>query len=417
MHETDVVVIGAGAAGVAAARRIAAADIRVLVLEARSRVGGRAWTLRAAGLPLDVGCGWLHSADENEWAAVAATLGFALDRTPPPWGARRRTIGISTAEQENFRAAADRFFARVEEAATAEQDRPASDLLEPGKRWNPLLNAISTYISGAELDQVSVRDLGNYHDSGENWRVVEGYGTLVEAYGAPLDLRLECPATLIDHSGARLRIETAQGDIRARAAVIAVPTSIIARESLRFAPALPNKIAAADALPLGLDDKLFLHVSEPEALPAETRLFGALDRAATGSYHLRPFGRPVVECFFGGRLARQLESEGDGAFARFAIEEIAAYLGGDVRRLLTPIVGSAWGLDPFALGSYSYARPGHADARAALAATVDDRLFFAGEACSVHDYSTAHGAYRTGEEAAEAILKMFSKLGALNREA
>jgi monoamine oxidase len=412
MHETDVVVIGAGAAGVAAARRIAAADMRVMVLEARSRIGGRAWTLRAAGFPLDLGCGWLHSADENEWAAVAESLGFALDRTPPPWGARRRTIGIATAEQENFRAAADRFFARIEEAARAEQDRPASDLLEPGNRWNPLLNAMSTYISGAELDQVSVRDLGNYHDSGENWRVVEGYGTLVETYAAPLDVRLECPATLIDHSGARLRVETPQGDIRARTAVIAVPTSIIARESLRFAPALPDKIAAADALPLGLDDKLFLHVSEPEALPAETRLFGALDRSGTGGYHLRPFGRPVVECYFGGRLARQLESEDDSAFARFAIDEIAAYLGGDVRRLLTPIIGSAWGLDPFALGAYSYARPGHARARAVLAATVDDRLFFAGEACSVHDYSTAHGAYRTGEEAGEAILKTFCKLGA-----
>ncbi|HEY4920405.1 MAG TPA: FAD-dependent oxidoreductase, partial [Xanthobacteraceae bacterium] len=91
MHETDVVVIGAGAAGVAAARRLADADIPVVVLEARNRIGGRAWTMRGAGVPLDLGCGWLHSADENEWAAVAATAGFTLDRTPPPWGARRRT--------------------------------------------------------------------------------------------------------------------------------------------------------------------------------------------------------------------------------------------------------------------------------------------------------------------------------------
>src|SRR5690242_7754268 len=94
MHETDVVVIGAGAAGVAAARRLAAARVPTVVLEARARVGGRAWTLRGAGLPLDLGCGWLHSADENEWAAVATTVGFTIDRTPPPWGVRRKTIGF-----------------------------------------------------------------------------------------------------------------------------------------------------------------------------------------------------------------------------------------------------------------------------------------------------------------------------------
>src|SRR5215472_6003048 len=99
MHETDVVVFGAGAAGVAAAR------VPTVVLEARTRVGGRAWTMRGAGMPLDLGCGWLHSADENEWAAIATTLGMSIDRTPPPWGIRRKTIGFPPDELEDFRAA------------------------------------------------------------------------------------------------------------------------------------------------------------------------------------------------------------------------------------------------------------------------------------------------------------------------
>ena len=102
MHEIDVVVIGAGAAGVAAARRLAAARVPTVVLEARSRVGGRAWTKRGAGHPLDLGCGWLHSADENEWAGVAATAGYTVDRTPPPWGTRRKTIGFPPAELDRL---------------------------------------------------------------------------------------------------------------------------------------------------------------------------------------------------------------------------------------------------------------------------------------------------------------------------
>jgi monoamine oxidase len=393
MEETDVVVIGAG------------------VLEARSRIGGRAWTMRGAGQPLDLGCGWLHSADENEWAAVAATVGFTLDRTPPPWGVRRRTIGFPPAELEEFRAASERFFDQLHAAETSLPDRPASDFLEPGNRWNPLLNSVSTYISGVELDQVSVHDLNNYHDSGTNWRVTEGYGALVEAYAAPLDVRLDCPATLIDHAGKRLRIATPNGDIAARAAIVAVPTSMLAREVLRFSPALPDKVAAADKLPLGLDDKFFLHVEHADDLPVETRIFGARDRP-TGTYQLRPFGRPVIECYFGGSLARDLEADGGDAFARLAIDQIAAHLGADIRKRLSPIFGSAWGSDPWALGAYSYARPGDAGARTVLAETVEERLFFAGEACSVNDYSTAHGAYRTGETAAEAVLSAFEKLGA-----
>jgi monoamine oxidase len=366
--------------------------------------------MRGEGLPLDLGCGWLHSADENEWAAVAVTLGLAIDRTPPPWGTRRNTVGFPPDELADFRAASDRFFDRLHGADPKMPDRPASDFLEPGNRWNAMLNSISTYISGVELDQVSVHDLNNYYDSGENWRVVDGYGTLVEAFAAPLDVRLDTPATAIHHSGKQVRIETPRGDIRARAAVVAVPSSMIAREMPRFVPALPDKVAAAEKLPLGLDDKFFLHIDRPDDIPVETRLFGARDRL-TGSYQLRPFGRPVIECYFGGSLARDLEAEGGDAFARHAIDQIAAALGADIRKRLKPLFGSAWGEDPYAYGAYSYARPGDAGARPTLAAPVDDGLFFAGEACSVNDYSTAHGAYRTGEAAAEAVLRVFGKIG------
>jgi monoamine oxidase len=407
MHETDVIVIGAGAAGVAAARRLLAARVPTLVLEARPRAGGRAWTLRGADFPLDLGCGWLHSADENEWAALAPTLGLTVDRTPPPWGTPRlRTLRFPEDELADFRAASERFFDRVDAAAGQAVDAPAADFLEPGSRWNPLLNAVGNYISGGELADVSARDLASYHDSGINWRVSEGYGTLVETYAAPLDLRVDCPVTRIDHSGPRLRIVTPQGDIAARAAIIAVPASIIAREALRFHPALPDKVEAAAGLPLGLADKAFLRLARPDDLPAETRLFGAIDQPHTGSYHLRPFGRPVIECYFGGDLAWDLEREGDGAFARYAIDQLGLHFGADIRDRLHPIAATAWGHDPFALGSYSYARPGKFPMRAALAATVDDRLFFAGEACSDHDYSTAHGAYRTGVMAADAVARL-----------
>ena len=403
MADVDVVVIGAGAAGIAAARRLAG-TVSVRVLEARDRVGGRAWTLRQDDLPLDLGCGWLHSADENEWAMVARTLGHAIDKTPPPWSRHSHQLNFSAADQNEFADAWDRFDVRIATAAQAPHDRAAAECLEPGGRWNALLDALSTYINGVELDRLSVQDFAQYRNTGVNWRVEAGYGALMQAYTAGLDVVLQCPVTLIDHSGAQVRIETPRGTLTARAAIVTVPTSLIASGRLRFFPALPDKQEAAGALPLGLADKVFLRVETPEDLPVQTRLFGATDRVATGSYHLRPFGAPMIEGYFGGAFARELEEAGEAAFAAFAIEQIAALLGNDMRKRLSLMAVSRWHRDPYARGSYSYAKVGCSGERAVLAASVDDRLFFAGEACSIHDYSTAHGAYRTGVRAAEEVL-------------
>jgi monoamine oxidase len=132
-------------------------------------------------------------------------------------------------------------------------------------------------------------------------------------------------------------------------------------------------------------------------------------RTALGGYHLRPFGQPCIEGFFGGRFARELEDAGDGALAAQSIDEIAALLGNDFRRKLKPMSESRWAHDPFAQGSYSHALPGHAGKRAVLAAPIDGRLFFAGEATSPNFFSTAHGARDSGERAAREVLASVAK--------
>ena len=404
MRQTGVVVIGAGAAGVAAARHLADARVPVVLLEARGRVGGRAWTYHVGDLALDLGCGWLHSADENELAALAPKLGFPVDDSPPPWSRPAYNGNFSAAEQKDYWAAWERFYARVDAGAQAGSDRPISDCFEPGCRWNGMLGAMITYINGAEADKISVREYAHYHDSGVNRRVRKGYGALIEAYAAGLDVRLDCPVTLIDHSGALLRIVTPRGDIVARAAIVAVPPGVMANETLRFTPALPDKREAAQ-LPLGIADKVFLSVDRADDLPSDTRLAGSTTTRETGSYTLRPFGRPVIEGYFGGEFARALEDEGGGAFAAFAIGQIVGALGSGMRARLRPIAESAWARDPLALGSYSYGNPGASAMRAKLAAPIDGRLFFAGEHCSAADFSTAHGAYRTGVKAADEAIK------------
>ena len=398
MREIDVAIIGAGAAGVAAARRLADARVPCVLIEARDRVGGRAFTLPGE-FALDLGCGWLHSADENEWAALAPELGFKVDDYPPPWARPAWEGNFSAAEQKEYWAAWHRFYERIE--AAEDKDLLLSDCFEPGNRFNAQLGAVITYANGAEAEKMTTREYALYHDSNQNKRIERGYGTLITAYAAGLDVRLDCPVTLIDHSGKLLRIVTPRGELLARAAIVATPPGVVANEMLRFSPAVPAKLDAAANLPLGVADKIFLRIDNPEDLPMDTRVVGSRSTRETGSYTLRAFGRPVIEGYFGGAFAASLEGE----IAPFAIEQIRNALGNDIAKRLTVIAESAWAHDPLSLGSYSYAGRGAATARAALAAPVDARLFFAGEHCSGHDFSTAHGAYRTGVAAAEDAIR------------
>jgi monoamine oxidase len=400
--DTEVVIIGAGAAGIAATRRLKDMQVDCLLIEARPRLGGRAWTNNeVSASPIDLGCGWLHSADRNPWRAIAEAQGRSIDRTPPPWTRRSVPIGFPISQQTAFLQALEEFHQRLDTFAEGEGDAPAATFLEPRSHWNNLINAVSTYVSGAELDRVSARDFSRYADSGVNWRVVEGYGAVIAAHGAGLPTVLGCPVRLIDHSAQRLKVETERGAITADAAIVTVPSCVLAEEKLRFSPALPEKTEAAAGLPLGLADKMFLSLSDADEFERESRLFGRTDRSGTGVYHLRPFGRPQIEAYFGGRLAAELEAGGDAAFLDFAVAELVGLLGSNFARRVNLLHVHRWGVDPFSRGSYSYALPGKADCRALLAAPVDDRLFFAGEACSSSDYSTAHGAYLTGVAAAD----------------
>ena len=182
---------------------------------------------------------------------------------------RALPVGFPPAEQEDFGKAQRAFFDRLSAAAKG-PDGLRRDYLEPGGRWNNLINAICTYISGGDADRLSVKDFENYDGNENNWRVVEGYGSAIAAYGGELRVALDCPVLQIDHTGKRLKIETARGVITADQAIITLPTSILGDKEFLFAPALPEKTEAARGLPLGLDNKLFLSLDKAEEFDKDT---------------------------------------------------------------------------------------------------------------------------------------------------
>jgi monoamine oxidase len=413
----DVVVVGAGAAGVGAGRALAAAGRRFVILEARDRVGGRAWTLAGGwGFPVDLGCEWLHSATRNPLVPLARALGIAVDEYDKVWAEEWNLATLGEAADAEFRGAVDGLFEKAGAlAAVGGPDVALGDLLPSDNRWRPAIEAICGWVTGGRLDQVSAVDLGRSEDPKVNWRLPGGYGALIQALAAGLPIRLSAPVTRIDWRGRDVVLEGPAGGLTAGQVIVTLPTDVLAGGGIDFRPALPPaKLQAAADLPLGANLKVFLQIEgQPFGSARDHQLPTRYDRAESSFLHVHPFGRPVVAGYFGGDTARELEAAGVAAAADFLEAELAFNHGEKVRGSFTAIAASGWMADPLAGGAYSYARPGATQARAVLAAPLDGRLFFAGEATSPGDFATAHGAYLSGIAAAEAALAALAPRAAL----
>src|SRR4051794_10034067 len=373
----------------------------MLLLEASQRSGGRAHTVNVAGHALDLGCGWLHSADRNPWVGIAEASGFAVERRKSAWNQQYRDLGFSPEDQD----ASDEVYAAWHGRLMSDppQSDCAADALQPGGTWNGYLQALSSYISGAGLERLSIADYLAYDTASTryNWRVPDGYGTLIAATLPPsVALHVATPVEAINLEAAGVSIATRAGSITARTVILTVSTAVIVGGAIGLPPELDEWRHAAAGLPLGRNEKLFLEVIGDNLFEPETHVIGDPRSPRTGSYYIRPFGRPVIEGFFGGEGAEVLAEHGPAAGFAYAIDELAALFGSDVGRSLRPLAVSNWTRMDSIGGGYSYALPGKARARDILARPFDGRLFFAGEATHRHDFSTAHGAYQSGMRAA-----------------
>jgi monoamine oxidase len=400
----DVVIIGGGAAGIGAARRLAQSGLSTLLLEAGSRLGGRAWTHEVAGLNLDLGCGWFHSAERNAWVGIAQAAGVSIDRSPAQWRTQYRDLGFSPAEQAAARRAIASWHRQLEDSPPR-SDR-AADALEPYGEWNNYIRTIAGFISGGTLERLSVADYLAYDEasSDNNWRTPTGLGSLVaSSFPEKVGLRLATPVQEITLEPKGVTIHTPAGEIRASAAILAVSTAVLAGDALKLPTQLAPWCEAALRLPLGHNEKFFLRV-DGGPFEKETQLLGNPRAERTASYYIRPMGMPVIECFFGGESARFVAENGDAAGFEFALEQLGALFGSSVRDSLRPLAASSWSQMQHIGGAYSYALPGSVSARTELARPFENRLFFAGEATSASDFSTVHGAHDSGVRAADEVI-------------
>ncbi|ACB78493.1 amine oxidase [Methylorubrum populi BJ001] len=403
MHsEYDIIIVGGGAAGIGAARRLAANGASALLLEASSRLGGRAFTQDLGGYPLDLGCEWLHSGDRNAWVGIAETSGFPVDRSDPPWAQAHPGIARNEEDEQAARAAFGDWEERLRPVARG-SDR-ASDALEPGGAWNAYVRAIAGFMSGVGPEKISAADYLAYDDAstGRNWHLPLGYGTLVAAsLPSSTSLRLATPADRIDLTADGVAVTTRTGTVRAGAAILTVSTAVLAGDAIRLPSGVdPWREAAAD-LPLGRNEKLFLEIGRDTAFEPDSHAYGNLRDPRSAAYSIRPNGWPVIEAFLGGDGARIVEEEGPAAGFAHVSAELATLFGTDVASAVRPLAATSWSRLASIGGAYSCALPGKSQARARLARPFEDRLFFAGEATHPFDFTTAHGAHDSGQRAAD----------------
>lgn len=406
MPDVDVVVIGAGAAGLGAAKALRAAGKTFRLVEAMDRIGGRAWTRDADfGVPFDIGCAWLHAADRNPFYPEARAANWTLYHHDMNvdhlyYGKRK----ASEAEQTGMKAA-DAALAALLESHTSHDDR-LSSLLSRGHAVRASATFSGPMDFGKDDDEISIADFKAAADLDPNYFTREGFGALVAHYGRDVPVELSTPVRRIAWGGPGVAVETDRGTIRARAVLVTCAPAVLAFGEIAFTPDLPTAHdEALFDLPMGMLTKIPIEIRETRlGLAAFDDLL--IERHARHDIYFLcfPFDTDLMVGFVGGDFAWELSVAGEAAGIDFVSDRLCDIFGNDLRKNIGRAMMTNWGAERYVRGAYAAARPGKVKARAILATPIAGRIYFAGEHLAGPLIQTCGGARLSGEAVARDIV-------------
>jgi monoamine oxidase len=406
--EVDVVIVGAGAAGIAAARRIAAAGRRYAMIEAGDRIGGRCITdTRSFGVPFDRGAHWIHSPSTNPVTRLALRGG--LEIYPAPQSQKVR-IGLRNAregELEDFLSAQVRATRAIAEAARKGDPPCAQALPNDLGDWRPTVEfVLGPLFCGKDLAQVSAADFARAPERRADAFCRQGFGALLASLGSGLAVQLGTPASAVDLSRG-IAVQTPKGTIAARTAIVTVSTNVIGSGRIRFTPELPRRFAdACNNLSLGSYDRIALELSgNPLGLESDDLVFEKSSNKQTGAILANVSGTSLCLVEVAGSFGRELAAKGEAAMVDFAADWLTKLYGAEVKKAVNRASATQWNADPRFLGAMSAAAPGAQAARRVLLEPIHDGVWYAGEAAHERLWGTVGGAWESGERAAAAVLR------------
>jgi monoamine oxidase len=413
-RDADIVVIGAGAAGIAAARRVMAANRGVIVVEAAGQIGGRCLTDTATfDVPFDRGARWMHNPDTNPMIRLARNAGLDISAAPPGQKIRIGRRNARAGETEQFLAALVRANRAIDDASRGRADVSSASVLpkDLGDWAGTAEFVLGANATGKDLKDVSVIDKARAQERNAAIACRQGLGTLIAKLGEQVPLSLSTPASRIAWSNRDVTVETPAGKIAARAAVITVSSNVLAAGNIRFTPDIPKRhLDAAAKLSLGSYDHIALQLpGNPLGLGRDEIIIEQSDSTRTALLFANMGSSSLCSIDVAGLFGRDLSAQGDKAMIAFAVEWLTKLFGSEAESAVKKSSATRWNAAPFVLGAMSAAIPGGQPSRKVLSEPIGC-MFLAGEATHETLWGTVDGAWESGERAAEAALR---RIGAL----
>ncbi|VXD20438.1 FAD-dependent oxidoreductase [Planktothrix paucivesiculata] len=422
----NIIIIGAGIAGIAAAKTLKSQGFKVTILEARDRIGGRIYTDKTLGFPVDLGASWIHGIQNNPIGKLAHDFNIGIKQTNDYHVDfyTNNQNKIPDSELEKAESLYEKIIARAKSwSENQEQDvsvnqavnrffKPDNLSLRQAKLVNWLLTSEILIETGADLEKLSIWELDEDEAfDGEDYLFPNGYEQIIQNLAQGLEIKLQHPVTEIQYNNQQVTVKTPQGDFSGSAVLITIPLGVLKANQVKFIPELPqDKKTAIQKFNLGVLNKVVLKF--PQVFWEKSYEFlGYLPESSPNFTVFMNYdyynSSPMLMALTGGSFARSLETMTQQQLTDKIMAVLREMYGNSIPNPQEILV-TRWSSDPYTLGSYSYIPPGTtAKERDSLASPVNNMLFFAGEATSRQYPATVHGAYLSGLREAQRIQQIF----------
>ena len=416
IFDYEVIIVGAGIAGISAAKILDNNNISNIVIEANNRVGGRAKKAPGSfGHWFDLGCSYLHEGEINPFRTVAKSLNVPIDYQNGDIFSIEKTKYLFREKpfllnkKKKLKKSYNNFLVKLNFYKENIQDNRLSTCLNINDPNYPVIFDYLTGLNGIEANLVSARDFASVNE-GKDLIIESGLANMIDKWATGINVIFNNQVKQINWGREQIEIYTKSKKYVCKSVLLTVSNGILANEDITFIPKLPDyKIQAINNLPMGILNKIGVLFKEGTFKDNQLGWYVVI----TDKYHknipeifsfeIRKKEKEHMTFFFGGKKGSDIENYPKKYYKKI-IEFIKKQFGDNIEKNIIKLIHSSWGKDPYSKGAYSYALPGHNFERDLLKKPLEKKVYFAGEATINKTYGTCHGAYISGNYAANKII-------------